>query len=79
MKALQICSQDATTGIEKSLLRQLIEVAIEAGYTHVYDVWGWHHDFGEAYDIIEIHEFNNSLYEKPNPVDTAENYDELPF
>jgi hypothetical protein len=53
-KILDIESQSIDTLSEARLLHRMIELAKEAGYTHVRDHWGWHYVYGMAFDEYKI-------------------------
>lgn len=81
-KILYIESQILDTENEHRLLRKLIEMAAEAGYTKVRDVWGYHYKFGEAYDETTmekmLEKFRKSDEEK-NDIKSQIRDDDLPF
>jgi hypothetical protein len=63
-KILEIESQSIDNLSEARLLERLIQVAKEAGYTHVRDHWGYHFAYGAAYDEYKIDDAINQF--KPN-------------
>ena len=64
-KILEIESQSLETLSEARLLERLLQVAKEAGYTHVRDHWGYHFVYGAAYDEYKIDVAIDKF--KPNP------------
>jgi len=56
-KIFEIESQAIETTMESSLLRLIIKLAKEAGYTHIQDNWG--HNAHDTYEIDKfIEQFN---------------------
>lgn len=80
-KILYIESQILDTETEHQLMRRLIEIAAEAGYTKVRDVWGYHYKFGEAYDESTMEEMLQAFKCKDKIQEPLLNNfkDDLPF
>ena len=90
-KTLFIESQVVTTPFESQLLRKYIEMAAEAGYTKIRDVWGYHMKFGYGYDEYSMEEMLQRFKEEDaiieeehnewykNKMNNPNRLDELPF